>query len=163
MSWTTADLCDQFSSELQIAEPLFQNYGGRLAFCGQVATIKAHEDNSLVRTLLTEPGAGRVLVVDGGGSLRCAMLGDQLAMLAVQHGWSGVVLNACLRDSVAIAALDLGVKALATHPLRSVKLETGQRDLIVQFGGVTFRPGTFLYADSDGLIVSARSLLEPGS
>jgi regulator of ribonuclease activity A len=158
MSFKTADLCDQFENELEVCEPLFRDFGGCTAFAGQIATIKCFEDNSLVRTLVAEPGAGRVLVVDAGGSTRRAVLGDLLAQKAAQNGWSGVLVYGCIRDSAAIGRMQLGVKALATHPLKTDKRGEGQRDISVRFGGVVFRPGDWLYADEDGVIVARRKL-----
>ena len=136
----------------------FRDFGGQRAFHGAIATVKLFEDNALVRSILETPGAGRVLVVDGGGSMRCALLGDQLAELAVRNGWAGVVVHGCIRDSEAIGQLPLGVKALATHPLKSIKRGEGQREIPVRFAGVQFRPGAWLYADGDGLIVSEQPL-----
>lgn len=150
---STADLCDQNPPGLQIAEPLFRDFGGRAAFEGRVRTVKVHEDNSLVRQALEEPGDGAVLVVDGGGSLRCALLGDMLGDLAVRNGWSGLVIFGCVRDSQALGRLELGVKALATHPQKSTKRNEGQRDIPVRFAGVAFEPGQRLVADCDGLVV----------
>lgn len=155
----TADLCDAHAEDLQICEPLFRDFGGRAAFAGSIATVQCFEDNTRVREALESPGAGRVLVVDAGGSLRCAMLGDNLAQLAIDHGWAGILLYGCIRDSADIARMDLGVKALTTHPKKSEKRGEGRRDLPVRFAGVEFRPGAWLYADADGVIVAARRLL----
>lgn len=157
MSVATTDLSDAHP-DVQVAEPIFRDFGGRRAFHGPMTTLKLFEDNALVRTALEGPGNGRVLVIDGGGSMRCALLGDQLAELAVRHEWAGVVVFGCIRDSEAIGRLQLGVKALATHPLKSIKRGEGQRDLPVRFAGVTFRPGAWLYADADGVILSDRAL-----
>ncbi len=157
-SFLTSDLCDEFSDTLGIASPGLARFGGAPRFCGPIVTLKVFEDNSLVREILSTPGQGQVLVVDGGGSLRCALLGDQLGELAVKNGWAGVVVNGCIRDSVALAALPLGVRAIATHPLKSEKRGIGQRDLPVSFFGVRFVPGHWLYADEDGLITSADRL-----
>lgn len=159
MDFKTTDLCDAYSDILQIAEPIFGDFGGRVAFGGAIVTLKLFEDNSLVRAALEEAGSGRVLVVDGGGSIRCALLGDQLAELAEKNRWAGVVINGCIRDSAAIAAIDIGVKALAVHPLKSVKRGIGERDAPVRFAGVNFVPGHYLYADEDGLVVSECALL----
>lgn len=159
MSFRTADLCDQFSDELDVCEPLFRDYGGRRSFAGPIATIKCFEDNSRVRDLVAEAGQGRVLVIDAGGSLRRAVLGDLLAQKAVDNGWSGVLVYGCIRDSVAIGRMAIGVKALATHPLKTDKRNEGQRDLPVRFAGAAFRSGDWLYADEDGVIVARRSLL----
>jgi regulator of ribonuclease activity A len=158
MSFTTPDLYDAHEKDVQVADPLFRNYGGAPRFCGSIATLKLHEDNSLVRTALEEPGNGRVLVIDGGGSLRCALVGDQLAVLARKNGWAGMVVNGCVRDSVEIGNMDIGMKALNTNPRKSVKKGAGDRDIPVTFAGVTFRPGEFVYADEDGLLVSAKRL-----
>lgn len=154
MSYATTDLTDAHPEAFQVAEPIFRDFGGRLAFHGPMVTLKLFEDNALVRSTLETPGEGRVLVVDGGGSLRCALLGDQLAELAVRNAWAGVVVYGCIRDSEAIGRLPLGVKALATHPLKSIKRGEGQRDIPVRFAGIQFRPGAWLYADGDGLILS---------
>lgn len=158
MSFQTTDLCDAHEGAVNVVEPMFQSFGGKAAFSGQINTIKCFEDNSLVREALGKPGAGRVLVVDGGGSLRCALLGDQIAALAEKNRWEGVVVYGCIRDSEAIDRLDIGVRALATHPLKSVKKGVGDIDVPVTFGGVTFRPGHYLYADADGIIVAATPL-----
>jgi len=159
MSFKTADLCDEYPDSLQICEPGFSSYGGRARFFGQISTIKCFEDNSLVREAVAEPGEGRVLVVDAGGSKRCAMLGDMLAAKAAAKGWSGVLMYGLIRDSVDIAQMDLGVKALGTCPLKSVKKGVGERDVVVRFGGVTFVPGEYLYADEDGIVCSSTALL----
>ena len=159
MEFQTADLCDRFAAELQIGEPAFRDYGGQPRFAGQVATIKCFEDNSRVRDLVAEAGRGRVLVIDAGGSMRRAVLGDMLAQQAVDNGWSGIVVYGCIRDSFAIAKLSLGVKALGTCPLRTEKRGEGQRAVPVRFAGVNFRQDDWLYADEDGLIVAPRALL----
>ena len=160
MDISTADLCDAHADELQIAEPGLVIMGGTPAFGGPIATVQVLEDNVLVRRALEEPGQGRVLVIDGGGSLRCALLGDMLATLARDNGWAGVIVNGCVRDSRAIGALEVGVMALATHPRKSGKLGQGSRDVPVTFAGVTFRPGQVVYADRDGIVVAARPLLD---
>ena len=159
MTFKTADLCDEHEAKVQICEPGFSSFGGRARFSGQISTIKCFEDNSLVREAVAEAGDGRVLVVDAGGSLRCAMLGDLLAAKAAANGWSGVLMNGLIRDSVDIAQMDLGVNALGTHPLKSVKKGVGERDIAVRFAGVSFVPGAYLYADEDGIICSAVALL----
>ena len=153
------DLCNQFSDRLQIAEPIFNDYGGEMMFSGAIVTLKVFEDNTLVRKVLEEQGEDRVLVVDGGGSTRCALLGDQLAELAEDNGWAGVVVNGCIRDSAVVAEMGIGVKAIGTHPLKSVKRNSGERDIPVCFAGITFRPGYYLYADEDGMIVSEQPLI----
>ncbi len=163
MTFQTADLLDSHeglvhSGFLRVLCPMFRAYGGRTRFSGGVRTLKLFEDNSLVRTMLSQPGEGSVLVVDGGGSLRCALLGDQLAALAVKNAWAGVLVYGCIRDSRAIGGMDLGVMALATHPLKSVKRNVGEADVPVTFGGVTFVPGESLYADEDGVVVCREPL-----
>jgi regulator of ribonuclease activity A len=154
----TADLCDRYSDELEVCEPLFRDYGGRRTFHGPVATVKCFEDNSRVRELVAEPGGGRVLVIDAGGSLRRAVLGDLLAQKALENGWTGVIVYGCLRDSAAIGQMELGVKALGTCPLKTDKRNEGQRDLLVRFASATFHPGDFVYADEDGIVVARRAL-----
>jgi regulator of ribonuclease activity A len=158
---STADLCDAHESKvpgIRVAAPIFRSYGGKAAFHGSIATLKIFEDNGLVRTVLDTPGNGRVLVIDAGGSLRCAVLGDQLAALAVKNGWAGVVAWGCIRDSSAIGEMALGVFALATHPQKTVKKNLGDIDVPVSFAGIDFVPGEWLYADEDGLIVSTAKL-----
>ncbi len=154
----TADLCDQFEAELRICAPMFRSYGGRSSFGGQITTLKLFEDNGLVRKALELPGHGKVLVVDGGASMRRALVGDQIAQLAANNGWAGIIVYGCIRDSSAISRMDIGVFALGTHPLKTVKRNEGQSDITVSFGGIDFIPGQYLYADDDGVIVSARSL-----
>jgi regulator of ribonuclease activity A len=158
-SFKTADLCDAHEGAIQICEPLFRGFGGRQRFAGKITTIKCFEDNSLVREAVAEPGAGRVLVVDAGGSTRCAMLGDLLAAKAVSNSWEGVLMYGLIRDSAEIADMDLGVQALGTIPLKSVKKGAGERDVAVRFGGVAFVPGQYLYADEDGIVCSQTVLL----
>lgn len=158
MNVTLPDLCDEYSELITVLEPLFTNYGGRSAFGGQIATIKCFEDNSLVAQRVEEQGAGQVLVVDGGGSLRCGLFGDNLANKAAQNGWSGVVVYGCIRDVDIIRQIDVGVQALNTNPLRSIKKDVGERDIAVTFAGATFRPGEFVYADNNGIIVSSKEL-----
>ncbi|UCV02543.1 ribonuclease E activity regulator RraA [Dechloromonas denitrificans] len=163
MSFKTPDLCDEFESELgrslRVVAPMFQRYGGRSSFSGEIVTLKIFEDNSLVRTAFAENGKGKVLVIDGGGSLRCALVGDQLAILAQKNGWEGVVVYGCIRDSADINGIDIGVRALNTHPQKSIKKDVGDRDIAVTFGGVTFNPGDWLYADEDGVLVSGKALI----
>ena len=159
MSYKTTDLCDEYSDRLRIAAPIFHDYGGKALFHGPVTTVKVFEDNSLVRAALEEPGEGRVLVVDGGGSMRCALVGDQLALLGQENGWAGVVVYGCIRDAGDMAKMAFGVKALNTHPLRSVKRGIGDRDVAVTFAGITIRPGDYLYADHDGVVVAESALV----
>ncbi len=149
----TADLYDAYEEKLQVCEPGFQHYGGKHSFNGQIVTVKCFEDNSLVSQLLGQPGNGQILVVDAGGSLRCAMLGDILAKKAVDNGWAGVLMFGCIRDAEDISKMPLGVLALASNPRKSVKKGVGEAGLQVNFAGVTFRPGEWLYADLDGVVV----------
>ena len=150
----TTDISDDLGDAARIAEPGFADYGGRTVFSGPASTVKCHEDNSLVRKALEEPGNGRVLVVDGGGSMRCALLGDMLAGLGADNGWQGIVVYGCIRDSAEIAAIDIGVKALATHPKKSFKRGEGQRDVSLHFAGIDIHPGEYMYADRDGIVVT---------
>jgi len=159
MNFKTADLFDRYEDCVRVCEPLFRDFGGKRRFAGLAVTLKCFEDNTQVKAALAEPGAGRVLVVDAGGSLRCAMLGDLIAASAVANGWEGVVLHGCVRDSAEISAMPLGVKALATNPRKSVRRGEGQRDLPVTFAGVTFRPGDWIYSDEDGVLVADRALI----
>lgn len=158
MSRATTDLSDAHPG-LQVCDPLFRDFGGRRAFHGAIATVKVFEDNAQVRAMLEEAGEGRVLVVDGGGSARCALLGGNLGQLAVKNGWAGVLVYGYIRDSEEIAGQAVGVKALGVHPRKSEKgLHTAQRNRPVIFAGVTFRPGAWLYADADGIVVSDSEL-----
>ena len=159
MIFQTTDLCDANEGKVRVVAPMFRSFGGKTRFTGPISTLKVFEDNSLVRSALETAGAGRVLVVDGGGSMRCAMVGDQLAALGVKNGWAGIVVYGCIRDSGPIAGMDIGVFALGTHPQKSVKKGAGDQDIPVTFGGVTFVPGHWLYADEDGVIVADAPLV----
>ncbi len=155
----TADLYDEHGDDLKIAEPGFRSFGARAAFSGQISTVKVHEDNVLVKQALGEPGGGRVLVVDGGGSMRCALVGDLLGQMAIDNNWAGIVVYGCIRDSRDINAMPVGVRALGTHPAKSVKRGAGTREENVTFAGVTFVPGHYVYCDEDGIVVSRNNLL----
>jgi len=150
----TADLCDEHGDAVQVCEPVFHAFGGRRAFSGPVSTVRCFEDNSRVKEAVGAPGEGRVLVVDGGGSRRRALLGDMLGESAVRNGWVGVIIHGCIRDSAALGQMNLGIRALGTMPLRSEKRNEGERDVPVRFAGVTFRPGDFVYVDEDGVVLS---------
>ncbi|WP_064747215.1 ribonuclease E activity regulator RraA [Lysobacter firmicutimachus] len=154
----TCDLCDLHEERVRVLELPLRDYGGRLAFDGRVSTIKAYEDNSLVREAVAEDGRGRVLVIDGGGSMRRAMLGDLLAAKALDNGWAGVLVFGAIRDSGAIGAMALGVKALGTCPRKTDKLGQGARDVAVEFGGLVIRPGEWLCADQDGVVLADEEL-----
>jgi regulator of ribonuclease activity A len=158
MELLTTDLCDAHEEMVRVVEPMFNSFGGRASFFGRIATLKLFEDNSLVRKALESAGEGRVLVIDGGGSLRRALVGDQLAALGVKNGWAGIVVYGCIRDSRAIGEMDIGVFAIDTHPMKTLKKNVGDADIPVTFGGVTFNPGEWLYADEDGVIVSESAL-----
>ncbi|MCP5015615.1 MAG: putative 4-hydroxy-4-methyl-2-oxoglutarate aldolase [Ketobacter sp.] len=161
MKFVTPDLCDAYPESVRIVEPLFTNYGGRESFGGEIITVKCHEDNSLVKEHVGKPGAGRVMVVDGGGSLRCALLGDMLAEKAAQNGWAGLIIYGCIRDVDEIRNTDLGVQALRTIPIKSNRQGRGDLNIPVAFGGVTFHPGEYVYADNNGIIVSSVELAMP--
>ncbi|WP_030484391.1 ribonuclease E activity regulator RraA [Nocardioides aequoreus] len=149
----TADLYDEHEEALQSCDLQLRQYGGRTAFRGTISTVSCHQDNALVKAALAEPAEGRVLVVDGGGSLHTALMGDLIAASAVEHGWAGVVINGCVRDAAVLGTLDLGVKALGSNPRKSAKSGAGERDVIVRFGGVEFLPGRTLVSDDDGVVV----------
>ncbi len=148
----TSDVLDEHGDRAAVCLIQFRSFGSP-AFSGTVETVRCHEDNVLVRECAGQPGDGRVLVVDGGGSRRCALLGDNIAALALDSGWSGIVVNGCVRDSAALDGLALGVKALGTNPRPSRKDGTGAIGVPVVFGGVTFEPGAILHADGDGVVV----------
>ena len=158
VSPATADLIDAHEAILASCPLQFRNLGGRARFHGPVRTLKVFEDNALVKSTLSSPGNGAVLVIDGGGSLNRALVGDIIAGLAVENGWAGVVINGAIRDSVAISALDLGLKALGTNPAKSAKTGAGEADIALTFGGVTFAPGQWLYSDEDGIVISPHAL-----
>ena len=155
----TCDLCDlhkhDTSGAFRVLPPVFQAYGGRAAFAGPVATVKCHEDNTSVKALVESPGHGRVLVVDGGGSLRHALVGGNLAAAAARNGWVGVVVDGCVRDASELAATDLGVRALGLMPLPTDRRHPGLVDVPVRLQGVVVRPGEWLVADADGIVVLA--------
>lgn len=150
----TADLYDEHGDALQSCTTQFRSFGARSAFAGTVTTVRCHEDNVLLKAVLGEPGAGRVLVVDGGASFGSALMGDVIAAIAAESGWEGVVINGLVRDVAALAEVDLGIKALGSNPRKSRKDGAGERDVEVEFGGVTFRPGQHLTSDADGILVA---------
>ena len=156
--FATPDLSDE-APEARALELSFRNLGGVQCFSGPAVTIKCHEDNSLVKQCVAEPGEGRVLVVDGGGSLRRALLGDMLAEQAAANGWAGLVIDGVIRDVDEIGAIELGVQALGTCPVKTEKLGVGQRDIEISMGGVDICPGDYVYADNNGVLVSKRALL----
>lgn len=153
----TGDLCDKHKGDadggFRVLPPVFRDYGKRVRFAGTVATVKCFEDNSCVKAALEEPGDGRVLVVDGGGSLRRALVGGNIAAAAAKNGWAGVVVDGCVRDSAELIACDLGIRALALMPLPTERRQQGQRDVAVQIQRVRVLPGEWLVADEDGVVV----------
>ena len=158
MTFSTADLHDDHEGKVQVANILMQSFGQKTRFSGPISTVKCFEDNSLVRAALEEPGKGRILVVDGGASIRCALVGDKLAELGIKNGWEGLVIHGCIRDAAVISTLDIGIKALGTNPRRSVKKGEGVRDIALNFADTTFTPGDWLYADEDGILISPDEL-----
>jgi regulator of ribonuclease activity A len=161
VEFTTADLSDVHPESVLAAEPVFRDFGGIDRFWGPIETVRVFEDNVLVRQALESKGGGRVLVVDGGGSLRSALVGGRLAALAQANGWAGLLINGCVRDSEELRRVPLGIRARASIPRRGGKTGVGERGVPVTFAGVAFIPGHFLYADADGVLVSHRNLL-PG-
>jgi regulator of ribonuclease activity A len=163
VDFATCDLCDTHKNSsdgsFRVLPPVFRDYGKRIKFAGAVSTVKCFEDNSLVKAALDTPGQGRVLVVDGGASLRRALVGGNLGAAGARNGWAGIVVDGCVRDSAELAACDLGIRALALMPWPTEKRNEGQRDVVLQIQGVSVRPGDWLYADEDGIVVSATPLV----
>lgn len=141
--------------------PIFRSFGRKLSFNGPAHTLKVHEDNAMVRATLEQPGDGKVLVVDGGGSVRCALVGDRLAQLAIDNDWAGIIVSGAIRDSADIEDMPVGIRALATHPVKSIKRGHGLEGGVVQVAGVAVSPGAHIYADADGILVSAQPLTLP--
>lgn len=158
MTFQTTDICDEFAESVSICEPMFASYGAVSGFHGPIATVRVHEDNVLVRLALEDLPEGTVLVVDGGGSKRCALLGDKLASIAATRNLAGIIVNGCIRDSREISGINVGVLALTTHPLKSRKNGEGERDVPVEFGGVIWTPGEYLYADEDRVVLAPEML-----
>jgi len=158
MNYSTPDLCDEFPELVKVVEPVFNSYGGVSTFGGQILTIKCQDDNSLVKEIAALDGTGKVMVVDGGGSMRRALLGDLIAENAVKNGWEGFIIYGCIRDVDIISSLKIGVKALNAVPIKTERKGAGQHNIPVTFAGVTFNPGEFVYADNNGVIVSEKSL-----
>ncbi|MGX5914864.1 ribonuclease E activity regulator RraA [Aliidiomarina sp. Khilg15.8] len=158
MEYNTSELCDLYADAVDVVEPMFVNYGGRSSFGGQLVTIKCYEDKGLIENTLQEPGAGKVLLVDGGGSLRRALIDIALAELAVENEWEGIICYGCVRDVDALEDLDLGIQAIASLPVGAPSAGTGELDVPVNFGGVTFLPEDHIYADATGVILSPEPL-----
>ncbi len=159
MTFKTADLCDANQDGVQVVLPGLKNFGGNPRFYGEIVTVQAMGDFSRVREQVNSSGTGKVLVIDNEGAMDCAMLGDLLAAAAVENGWQGIVINGCIRDSVDIAGMDIGVKALATVPQRGLRERKGELNVEVEFLGASFRPGEFLYSDEDGTLLSVTRLI----
>jgi regulator of ribonuclease activity A len=155
---STPDICDAFADEVRVVDPILQSFGGLPRFAGPIATIKCFEDNSRVRERVAEPGGGRVLIVDGGGSLHRALLGDRLARQAADNGWAGIVINGCVRDVEILREIPIGIMALNRCPMKTKKRGHGELDVPVTFAGVTFSKGEQLYADENGVLVADRAL-----
>lgn len=153
MTVSTADLWDERGPELYSIALNFTDFGDKVAFSGPARTVRCFEDNALVKTVLSQPGDGAVLVVDGGGSIATALMGDMIAGLAIDNGWAGVVINGAVRDREVLSTLDIGIKALASNPRKSGKTGAGDHDVTVEFGGATIRPGAMVFADADGVVV----------
>lgn len=163
MTTSTTDLCDAHCDRLNdgrlaVLAPFYLSFGQRRAFCGHAVTLQVTDDNALVRATLEMPGAGRVLVIDGGGSQRCALVGGQLALLAHTNGWRGIIVDGCVRDVDELNAVDIGIRAKAVHPRRGGKLGAGHRDIIIHIAGTHIRPGDWIVADADGILVSREAL-----
>ena len=158
MAIKTTDLCDDHADELRVLAPIFGDYGGRYGFAGPIQTVKTFEDNSRAREELETPGEGRVLVVDGSGSLRCALMGDQLAAKARDNGWAGLLIYGCVRDAAELANLDIGIKALNTHPCRSQPDGEGEVGAVVTLAGATLTPGEWFCGDRDGIVIAEKAL-----
>lgn len=163
LSFATCDLCDAHKNDtdgdFRVLPPVFKDYGQRIKFAGQVSTVKCFEDNTWVKAAVDSPGHGRVLVVDGGGSLRRALVGGNLGKAAAKNGWAGVIVDGCVRDSAELSECDVGIRALALMPLPTEKRNEGQTDVAVQVQGVWVRPGDWLYADEDGIVVASKALI----
>lgn len=151
----TADLVDDIYPDVRSCDLQLQNYGARTMFAGRITTVRCFQDNALLKSVLSEPGDGGVLVVDGAGSLHTALVGDIIAALGAEHGWAGIVVHGAVRDASTLRTIDIGIKALGTNPRKGTKTGEGDRDVAVTFGGVTFRPGEVAYCDEDGIVVVA--------
>lgn len=154
----TADICDAHGDEVRVLVEAFGSYGGATSFSGPVSTLEVFEDNSMVRDALEEDGAGRVLVIAGGGSTRCALVGGNLGQLADDNGWAGILVDGCVRDVGELRGTTIGIRARGSSPRRSLKLGAGERDVPVTVGGVAVSPAMWLWADGDGIVVSDQNL-----
>lgn len=152
----TADLVDEIGDDVRSCDTQFRQFGGRATFAGRITTLRCFQDNALLKSVLSEPGNGDVLVIDGDGSLHTALVGDVIAGLGVDNGWAGLIINGAVRDAATLRTLDIGIKALGTNPRKGGKTGDGQRDVVVEFGGVLFKPGEIAYGDDDGIVVVGR-------
>ena len=159
MEIVTADLWDEHATALKVLQLELQNYGGKTAFCGKIVTLKVYEDNSYVRKTLEENGEGKVLIVDGGGSKRCALVGDNIASLANENGWEGIIIYGCIRDSKVIKTMDVGIKAIGTCPVKSRKQNVGSKGETLLIGGTEIVSGNYVYSDEDGVLLSSEKLV----
>ncbi|NLS13506.1 ribonuclease E activity regulator RraA [Vibrio sp. SM6] len=158
MEYNTSALCDIYLEQVDVVEPMFSNFGGRASFAGQITTIKCFEDNGLIRETLEQDGVGRVLLIDGGGSLRKALVDSEIASLAEENEWEGIVVYGCVREVDDLEDMNLGIQALASIPVGAAAQSIGEVDVAVNFGGVTFLPEDYLYADTTGVILSQEPL-----
>lgn len=158
MEYNTSALCDIYLDQVDVVEPLFSNFGGSASFAGQITSIKCFEDNGLIRSCLEQDGVGRVLLIDGGGSLRRALIDAELAALAEENEWEGIVVYGCVREVDELEDMSIGIQALASIPVGAVANDIGEIDVAVNFGSVTFMPEDFLYADNTGIIISQEPL-----
>lgn len=154
----TCDLCDAFPDEVQVLEPCYQSFGARHAFYGKVETVRTHEDNSRVREAVSEPGHGRVLVVDGGGSLKRSLVGGDLAGRAARNGWAGIIVHGAVRDISELEIEPLGILALGLIPRKTEKRDLGERAVPIALAGASITPGDWIYADRDGVLVASKAL-----
>lgn len=150
----TADLVDDIGAEVRSCDVQFRQFGGRTEFAGPISTVRCFQDNALLKSVLSEPGDGRVLVIDGDASVHTALVGDLIAELARSNGWAGLVVHGAVRDAATLRTIDIGIKALGTNPRKSTKTGAGERDVTVSFGGISFAPGELAYSDDDGIVVT---------
>ncbi len=158
MEYNTSALCDIYQDQVDVVEPMFSNFGGSASFAGQITTIKCFEDNGLIRTVLEQDGVGRVLLIDGGGSLRRALIDSELSSLAEENEWEGIIVYGSVREIDELEDMNIGIQALASIPVGSIQQDIGEIDVAVNFGGVTFLPEDYLYADNTGIIISQEPL-----
>jgi len=149
----TADLVDEIGPDVRSCDTQFRQFGRRTEFAGAIATVRCFQDNALLKSVLSEPGEGRVLVIDGNGSLHTALVGDVIAELGRSNGWAGIIANGAVRDAATLRTLEIGIKALGTNPRKSTKTGSGERDVVISLGGVDFRPGDVVFSDDDGIVV----------